>query len=247
MPEEVFASPFFGITLSIAAYSLGVWINRKTKLAILNPLLISYLIIIPLLLITGIPLEWYENGGDIINMFLSPATAVLAITIYRQREILRNHILSVTAGSIAGSAVEILRNHILSVTAGSIAGSAVSIGIVYLLSEILSLPDEIRASLLPKSITTPMAIAVSESIGGIEAITVMAVIFTGILGNIIGPYLIKLFRIKDEIAQGMAFGSASHAVGTSKAIEIGEVQGALSSIALVMSGIITVIITLVLF
>ena len=232
MPEEVFASPFFGITLSIAAYSLGVWINRKTKLAILNPLLISYLIIIPLLLITGIPLEWYENGGDIINMFLSPATAVLAITIYRQREILRNHILSVT---------------ILSVTAGSIAGSAVSIGIVYLLSEILSLPDEIRASLLPKSITTPMAIAVSESIGGIEAITVMAVIFTGILGNIIGPYLIKLFRIKDEIAQGMAFGSASHAVGTSKAIEIGEVQGALSSIALVMSGIITVIITLVLF
>ena len=223
MPEEVFASPFFGITLSIAAYSLGVWINRKTKLAILNPLLISYLIIIPLLLITGIPLEWYENGGDIINMFLSPATAVLAITIYRQREILRNHILSVTAGSIAGSAV--------------------SIGIVYLLSEILSLPDEIRASLLPKSITTPMAIAVSESIGGIEAITVMAVIFTGILGNIIGPYLIKLFRIKDEIAQGMAFGSASHAVGTSKAIEIGEVQGALSSIALVMSGIITVIIT----
>ena len=154
MPEEVFASPFFGITLSIAAYSLGVWINRKTKLAILNPLLISYLIIIPLLLITGIPLEWYENGGDIINMFLSPATAVLAITIYRQREILRNHILSVTAGSIAGSAV--------------------SIGIVYLLSEILSLPDEIRASLLPKSITTPMAIAVSESIGGIEAITVMA-------------------------------------------------------------------------
>ena len=85
MPEEVFASPFFGITLSIAAYSLGVWINRKTKLAILNPLLISYLIIIPLLLITGIPLEWYENGGDIINMFLSPATAVLAITIYRHR------------------------------------------------------------------------------------------------------------------------------------------------------------------
>ena len=227
MKEIVFSSPFFGITISIVAYSIGVWLNKKTKMALINPLLISYVIIIPLLILLNIPLEWYKRGGDIINMFLSPATAVLAITIYRQREILRNHILSVTAGSIAGSAV--------------------SIGIVYLLSEILSLPDEIRASLLPKSITTPMAIAVSESIGGIEAITVMAVIFTGILGNIIGPYLIKLFRIKDEIAQGMAFGIASHAVGTSKAIEIGEVQGALSSIALVMSGIITVIITLVLF
>ena len=227
MAEEILSSPFFGITLSIAAYSIGVWINRKTKLAILNPLLIAYLIIIPLLLITGIPLEWYENGGDIINMFLSPATAVLAITIHRQRAILKEHILAILAGSIAGSVT--------------------SIAVVYALSRILGLPEEITASLLPKSITTPMAIAVSESIGGVEAITVMAVIFTGIFGSIIGPYLIKLLRIRNEIAAGMAFGSASHAVGTSKAIELGETEGALSSIALVMSGIITVIITLLIF
>ena len=216
-----------GITISIVAYSIGVWINKKTKLAILNPLLISYLIIIPTLIILEIPLEWYERGGDIINMFLSPATAVLAITIYRQREILRKHILSVLGGTIAGSIT--------------------SLAVVYLMCRMFILPDEITASMLPKSITTPMAIAVSESIGGIEAVTVLAVIITGISGNILSPILIRIFKVKNEIAQGMAIGASSHAVGTSKAIELGEVQGALSSIALVMSGIVTVILSLILF
>lgn len=227
MKEAVFSSPFFGITISIVAYSIGVWINKKTKLAILNPLLVSYLIIIPALIILEIPLEWYERGGDIINMFLSPATAVLAITIYRQREILRKHILSVLGGTIAGSIT--------------------SLAVVYLMCRMFILPDEITASMLPKSITTPMAIAVSESIGGIEAVTVLAVIITGISGNILSPILIRIFKVKNEIAQGMAIGASSHAVGTSKAIELGEVQGALSSIALVMSGIVTVILSLILF
>ncbi len=227
MKETVFSSPFFGITISIVAYSIGVWLNKKTKMALINPLLISYVIIIPLLILLNIPLEWYKRGGDIINMFLSPATAVLAITVYRQRKLLKDHILSVIVGSIAGSLTSLL--------------------VVYALCRLLLMPDEITVSMLPKSITTPMAIAVSESLGGIEAVTVLAVIITGISGNILGPILIKVFRIKNEIAQGMAMGAASHAVGTSKAIELGEVQGALSSIALVMSGIITVILSLIFF
>lgn len=227
MREIVFSSPFFGITISIVAYSIGVWLNKKTKMALINPLLISYVIIIPLLVLLNIPLEWYKRGGDIINMFLSPATAVLAITVYRQRKLLKDHILSVIVGSIAGSLTSLL--------------------VVYALCRLLLMPDEITVSMLPKSITTPMAIAVSESLGGIEAVTVLAVIITGISGNILGPILIKVFRIKNEIAQGMAMGAASHAVGTSKAIELGEVQGALSSIALVMSGIITVILSLIFF
>ena len=227
MKETVFSSPFFGITISIVAYSIGVWLNKKTKMALINPLLISYVIIIPLLILLNIPLEWYKRGGDIINMFLSPATAVLAITVYRQRKLLKDHILSVIVGSIAGSLTSLL--------------------VVYALCRLLLMPDEITVSMLPKSITTPMAIAVSESRGGIEAGTVLAVIITGISGNILGPILIKVFRIKNEIAQGMAMGAASHAVGTSKAIELGEVQGALSSIALVMSGIITVILSLIFF
>lgn len=224
MKEVICSSPFFGITLSITAYAIGVWLNKKTGKALFNPLLISYLIIIPLLLISNIPLEWYNEGGDIINMFLSPATAVLAISVYRQRELLKKHLLTVVMGSLAGSLCSII--------------------VVSLLCVLFGLDDALTASLIPKSITTPMAIAVSESLGGISSITVLAVIVTGILGSIISPLLIKLFRIKNEIVQGLAIGASSHAVGTSKAIELGEVQGALSSVALVTSGVITVALSL---
>lgn len=224
MKEVICSSPFFGITLSITAYAIGVWLNKKTGKAFFNPLLISYLIIIPLLLISNIPLEWYNEGGDIINMFLSPATAVLAISVYRQRELLKKHLLTVVMGSLAGSLCSII--------------------VVSLMCVLFGLDDALTASLIPKSITTPMAIAVSESLGGISSITVLAVIVTGILGSIISPLLIKLFRIRNEIVQGLAIGASSHAVGTSKAIELGEVQGALSSVALVTSGVITVALSL---
>lgn len=224
MKEVICSSPFFGITLSITAYAVGVWLNKKTGKALFNPLLISYLIIIPLLLVFNIPLEWYNEGGDIINMFLSPATAVLAISVYRQRELLRKHLLTVVMGSLAGSLCSII--------------------VVSLLCALFGLDDALTASLIPKSITTPMAMAVSGSLGGISSITVLAVIVTGILGSIISPLLIKLFRIRNEIVQGLAIGASSHAVGTSKAVELGEVQGALSSVALVTSGVITVALSL---
>lgn len=224
MREAVFSSPFFGITLSLAAYCIGVMICRRTSLAICNPLLISYLIIIPTLLLAGIPLEWYENGGDLIDMFLSPATAVLALTIYRQRELVKRHILAIAAGTVAGCVT--------------------SFTTVYAMCRLLSLDGIVTASLLPKSITTPMAIAVSQSIGGIGPLTVLAVIFTGILGSILAPLLTKIFRIRDEVVQGIAIGASSHAVGTGKAIEMGEIQGAMSSISLVISGILTVLVSI---
>lgn len=224
MKEAICANPLFGITLSIAAYALGQWLYRKTKLAILNPLLVSYLVIIPVLQIFDIPLEWYEEGGDVINLFLAPATAVLAITVYQQRAMIRTHLVAIVAGSIVAS---------LS-----------SLASVWLLCHIFALDTAVVASLLPKSITTPMAIAVSSSLGGIQAITVLAVILTGICGSIIGPVLIKAFRIEDEVVQGLALGASSHAVGTSKALEMGEVQGALSSVSLVSCGIVTVILSL---
>ena len=227
MKEVICSSPFFGITVSIAAYSIGVWISRKTKLALFNPLLISYLIIIPALLIFNIPLEWYDKGGDVIDMFLSPATAVLAITIYRQRNLIKEHLAAIIAGTVAGSACSLLT--------------------VLALCRLFSLSSTVTASLLPKSITTPLAIAVSGSLGGIQALTVLAVILTGITGSIAGPLLIRVFRIKNEVTQGLAMGAASHAVGTGRAVEMGEVQGALSSVALVMSGIITVILSLIFF
>ncbi len=224
MREAVFSSPFFGITLSLAAYCIGVMICRRTSLAICNPLLISYLIIIPTLLLAGIPLEWYENGGDLIDMFLSPATAVLALTVYRQRKLVRRHIIAIAAGTVAGCVT--------------------SITTVYAMCRLLSLDGIVTASLLPKSITTPMAIAVSQSLGGIGPLTVLAVIFTGILGSILAPLLTRVFRIRDEVVQGIAIGASSHAVGTGKAIEMGEIQGAMSSISLVISGILTVLVSI---
>ena len=224
MREAVFSSPFFGITLSLAAYCIGVMICRRTSLAICNPLLISYLIIIPTLLLAGIPLEWYENGGDLIDMFLSPATAVLALTVYRQRKLVRRHIIAIAAGTVAGCIT--------------------SITTVYAMCRLLSLDGIVTASLLPKSITTPMAIAVSQSLGGIGPLTVLAVIFTGILGSILTPLMTRVFRIRDEVVQGIAIGASSHAVGTGKAIEMGEIQGAMSSISLVISGILTVLVSI---
>ena len=224
MREAVFSSPFFGIALSLAAYCIGVMICRRTSLAICNPLLISYLIIIPTLLLAGIPLEWYENGGDLIDMFLSPATAVLALTVYRQRKLVRRHIIAIAAGTVAGCVT--------------------SITTVYAMCRLLSLDGIVTASLLPKSITTPMAIAVSQSLGGIGPLTVLAVIFTGILGSILAPLMTRVFRIRDEVVQGIAIGASSHAVGTGKAIEMGEIQGAMSSISLVISGILTVLVSI---
>ncbi len=227
MFDSVLNSPFFGISLSIAAYALGTFLNKKTKSAICNPLLISYLVIIPLLLIFNIPLSSYNKGGDIINMFLSPVTAVLAITIYRQRALVKQNFLPIIMGTVVGSLSSIL--------------------IVIASCRLLNLDKLIEASLIAKSITTPLALAVSNSLNGIEAITVFAVIITGVFGNMMAPLLIKLFHFSDPIVQGVAIGTASHAVGTSKAIELGETQGALSSIALTFSGIITVLIVVIFF
>lgn len=227
MLDQVISSPFFGISLSIAAYAFGTFLNKKTKSALCNPLLISYLVIIPILLIFNIPLSSYNKGGDIINMFLSPVTAVLAITIYRQRELVKQNFLPIIMGTVVGSLSSIL--------------------IVILSCSLLQLDKTIEASLLAKSITTPLALAVSQSLNGIEAITVFAVIITGVFGNIMAPLLIKLFHFDDPVVQGVSIGTASHAVGTSKAIEMGETQGALSSIALTFSGIITVLIVVIFF
>lgn len=224
MKEEICSSPFFGISLSIIAYAAGTYLHKKTRLAIVNPLLVSYLLIISTLLIFDIPLSAYDEGGAIINMFLSPVTAVLAITIYRQWELIRENFIAIFLGTLAGSVTSIVS--------------------IIALSQLFSLDSALSKSLITKSITTPMALSVTESVGGIGAITVLAVIMTGILGNIIAPFLIKLFKVDDPVAQGVAIGSASHAVGTSRAIALGEVQGALSGVALTFSGLITVLIAI---
>ncbi len=220
--NEWISSPLFGITLSILAYAAGVWIQKKLRSPIANPLLIAIVLVIAFLKLTGISLETYDKGGDFISMFLAPATACLALSIYRQ--------------------LPVLKKNLIPVIVGTTVGSAASMGSVWLLCKAFGLTDEMTVSLLPKSVTTPIAMGVAEQHGGIVPITVAAVVLTGILGAIFAPLLIRIFRVKNPIAAGLAIGTCSHAVGTSKAIELGEVEGAMSGIAIGTAGLVTVLI-----
>ena len=219
--SELVSSPFFGIALSVAAFSIGVWIQKKTGLVICNPLIIAIVLVSGVLLLFKIPYESYNEGGSIINMFLAPATSCLAVSVYTR--------------------VELLKKNWLPILAGCTAGSLTSMGSVFLLCRLFGLDEAMTYSLLPKSVTTPIAVGIAESHGGISSITVAAVILTGIMGSILAPFLIRIFRVKDAMTAGLAIGACSHAVGTSKAIEIGETEGAMSGLAIGICGIVTVV------
>ena len=205
-------SPYFGVALSIVAFWIGVKLNHKLKTPVCNPLIVAIVLIVGVLLVFDIPYDTYNVGGELINMFLAPATACLAVAIYTKLDILKQYWLPILVGCTAGSA-----------------------------ASMFGLDESMTVSLLPKSVTTPIAVSISEPGGGVVPITVVAVIFTGILGSIIAPFLIRLFHVSDPVAAGLAIGSCSHAVGTSKAIEIGEVEGAMSGLAIGICGIITVL------
>ena len=224
--SELWASPYFGIALSILAFWAGEKLQKKLKSPFCNPLLIAILIIVIILLVFDIPYDSYNEGGAVINMVLAPATACLAVSIYTK--------------------LQLLKENAIPILVGCTAGSLSSMGSVYVLCKLFGLDEAMTASLLPKSITTPIAVEVCQTHGGIVPVTVIAVIFTGILGSILAPYLIKLFRVKNPITAGLAIGACSHAVGTSKAIEFGETEGAMSGLAIGVCGILTVIISMVL-
>jgi predicted murein hydrolase (TIGR00659 family) len=220
-------SPILGIFLTLIAYMIGIAINRKFKKAFLNPILIAIIIIISIICIFDIPQDVYFAGGDIITLFLGPATAVLALSVYRERRLLREHFLAIILGTAMGSIA--------------------SVGSIICLGKVLDIDTVTIASLIPKSVTTPIAMAVSSSIGGITAITVFAVIITGIIGGIFAPCFVAMFKIKHPVAKGVAIGSCSHALGTVKAIEMGEDIGAMSGISIAFSGFFTVIFALLFF
>lgn len=222
--SEIFESPYFGIALTIFAFWCGQLLQKKTGLLLCNPLILAIIIIISVLLLFKIPYDAYQEGGSIINMFLAPATACLAVSIYAKIQILKKNWLPILVGCTCGSLSSMLS--------------------VYGLCRLFALDDIMTASLIPKSVTTPIAVSISESHGGVVPVTVVAVIFTGILGSILAPILIKIFRIKDSMTAGLSIGASSHAIGTSKALEIGETEGAMSGLAIGVCGIITVIFSL---
>lgn len=217
-------SPFFGVALTVAAYWLGTKIQKKTGLVICNSIIIAVALLIAVLSVFHIPYEAYYQGGGIINMLLGPATACMAVTVYAK--------------------LDLLKKNWLPVLLGCLAGTVTSIGSILVMCRLFGLDAAMTASLLPKSVTTPIATAVSEGHGGIVSITVAAVIFTGILGNLAAPFLVKLFRVRDPLAAGLGIGACSHAIGTAKALELGETEGAMSGLAIGVCGIITALLAL---
>lgn len=212
---------YFGLTVSVGAYLFALWLKNKTGLAILNPLLVSAALIIGLLLGVGMDYETYNKGASYLSWLLTPATVCLAIPLYKQLHLLRKHGAAVAVGITSG-----------------VVTSAVSI---FLLSKVFGLSYTHYVTMLPKSITTAIGMGVSEEAGGIVTLTVMCIVLTGVLGNMTGELILKLAGIHHPVARGLAMGTSAHAIGTARALEMGEVEGAMSSLSIAVAGLMTVV------
>ena len=221
MAEIFKTSVYFGVLISLSSYILGTVLRKKLRLAIFNPLLVSVILTMAFLLIFDIDYESYKTGANLLSYLLTPATVCLALPLYEQFSRLRENAAAVLVGIFTGVIT--------------------SLGSVLLLSYLFRLDHAAYVTLMPKSITTAIGMGVSEKLGGYVPITVAIIIVTGILGNIIAEGVCKIFGITHPVAKGVAIGSASHAIGTTKAMELGEVEGAMSSLSIVVSGIMTVI------
>ena len=221
MKEFLSESIIFGAVLSLAAYEIGLLMKKKLKLAILNPLLIGTICVIGFLLIFRIDYEEYNEGAKYISYLLTPATVCLAVPLYEQLSLLKKNFMAVAVGILSG-----------------VLASLVS---VLALAKLFDLNHQQYVTLLPKSITTAIGMGVSEELGGLVTITVAVIVITGILGNVIAEFICKIFKIHEPIAKGLALGTASHAIGTAKAMEMGQIEGAMSSLAIAVAGLLTVI------
>lgn len=213
-------SVFFGAVISLAAYEGGLLLKKKWKLAVLNPLLIGTACVMAALVLFDVEYEHYNESAKYISYLLTPATVCLALPLYRQFHLLKQNLKAV-AGGIA-------------------AGVLTSLFGVFLLAKLFGLNHEQYVTLLPKSITTAIGLGISEELGGITTITVAVIIVTGILGNVIAELVCRVFHIEEPVAKGLALGTASHAIGTAKAMEMGEIEGAMSSLAIAVAGLVTV-------
>ena len=216
----MFDNNYFGIILSFAAYEIGKWINKKVKNPLANPLLIAILIIIAFLKFTGIDYEYYAKGGNFIKAFIGPATVAMVLDLYIN--------------------IESLKKNFIPIIIGVGAGCIIAMTSAIILCKIFAIDKDLISSLIPQSITTAIAISLSEEYNGVIALTAICVVIRGVTGAVFAPSVVKLFKIKDPVAQGVAIGCASHAVGTSEARKMGEIQGAMSGLSIAVAGIISV-------
>lgn len=217
-------SPFFGISLSAIAYCIGVTIQKKVKSPLCNGLIIAGVLVVAVLLAFDIPFDAYYKGGAMVQLMLGPATTCMAVSIYSKWELLKKNLLPVLLGCAAGTVTAVFS--------------------VWAMCRLFSMDSAMTLSMLPKSVTTPIATAISETRGGVASITAIAVIITGIGGNIIAPFMVKLFRLTDPLAIGLGLGTCSHAIGTAKALEFGETEGAMAGLAMSLCGVITAVLAM---
>ena len=225
MNEFLQDSVFFGVFISVVTYEIGALIKRKWKVAIFNPLLISIALIIVFLILFDVDHDTYDFGAQYLSYFLTPATVALAVPLYEQIEPLKNNWKAIIAGILSGALTSAL--------------------CVLILSIVMGLDHKQYVTLLPKSITTAIGMGLSEELGGIVTITVAVIVVTGVIGNMFAEQICKLFHITDPVAKGIAIGSSAHAMGTAKAMEMGEIEGAMSSLSIAVSGLLTVVVSLI--
>ncbi len=218
-------SVYFGALATFGFYQLGVYLKKKTGLAIMNPILVAAVIIVVLLKVTRTEYADYNAGAKYITYLLTPTTVCLAVPLYEQFELLKKHRVALLTG----------------ITSSVIISALLILGF----SILFGLTHEEFVTFLPKSITTAIAMGLSEQLGGYVSITVVAVIITGVFGNIAAEAVLKLFHVTHPIAKGVAIGSSSHAVGTAKAMELGEIEGAMSSLSIAVAGVLTVIASII--
>lgn len=225
MNEFLQDSVFFGVFISIVTYEIGALIKRKWNVAIFNPLLISIALIIIFLVLFDVDYDTYEFGAKYLSYFLTPATVALAVPLYEQIEPLKHNWKAIIAGILSGALTSAL--------------------CVLILSIVMGLDHKQYVTLLPKSITTAIGMGLSEELGGIVTITVAVIVVTGVIGNMFAEQICKIFHIVDPVAKGIAIGSSSHAMGTAKAMEMGEIEGAMSSLSIAVSGLLTVVVSII--
>jgi predicted murein hydrolase (TIGR00659 family) len=225
--SELIKTPLFGMMISLIAFEFGCIVSKKTKFILFHPLLIAISMVILFLMFFNISLEDYNIGARYISFLLGPSTVILAVPLYKK--------------------INLLKANAVPILGGITIGTGIGITFIILLSKLFSLDNILIASLSPKSVTTPIGIEVSKQLGGIPALSVAAIVISGILGAVIGPLVCKIFKIKNEVAVGTAIGTASHAVGTSKALELGETEGAMSGLSIGLAGLITVFLAPILF
>ena len=221
MKELLTESVYFGVTISIVSYGIGLFLKKKLKWGILNPLLVSILFVVGFLILFDIDYDMYNQTAKYLSYLLTPATVALAIPLYQKITLLKKNGLAVFLGILSG-----VLSSLLSVLA---------------MAWLFGLSHREYVTLLPKSITTAIGMGVSEELGGLVTITVAVIVITGILGNVIAEFICKIFKIHEPIAKGLALGTASHAIGTAKAMEMGQIEGAMSSLAIAVAGLLTVI------